>query len=210
MTHRSTLHCPLLLGVMCTLHKVLGVTCILYKVLGVTCTLYKVLGVMCTLYKVIGPLYKVPARIYMYIVQQNSLWYLPVIPQPSSTWYSMRSFLPLLLLASPLLPSTEPVTRLRDTSQLLLNCPLLLGAMCTLYKVLGVMCTLYKVLGVTCTLYKALGIMCRCRVYIVQGTRCHMYIVQGTRCMYICTYIVHYIRSHVYIVQVNRCHLYIV
>ena len=97
------------------------------KVLGVMCTLYKVLGVMCTLYN------------------NNSLWYLPIIPQPSSTWYSIRSLWPLLLLASPLLPSIEPVTRLRHISQLL-NCPLLLGVTCTLYKVLR-----------------------RCNMHIVQG-----------------------------------------
>ena len=75
-----------------TLYEVLGVTCTLYKILGATCILYKVLGVTCTLYN------------------NSSLWYLPIIPQLSSTWYSIRSLHLLLLLASPHLPSTEPVT----------------------------------------------------------------------------------------------------
>ena len=97
------------------------------KALGIMCTLYKVLGVTCTLYKVL-------ARYHMYMVQQNSLWYLPAFSQPSSTWYSMRSFLPLLLLASPLLPSTEPVTRLRDTQ---------VNYTIVLYYILGEYCTVH-------------------------------------------------------------------
>ena len=131
-------------------------------------------------------------------------------------WHSIWSFLPLLLLASPLLPSTEPVTRLRDTCQLL-NDPISTYSYthCKSSYQMKYMCHMYIVQDTSCHMHIVQGT--RYHMYIVQDTRCHVYIVQGTRChMYvvqdaIChTNIVQVTSCHMYIVQGTRCHMYIV